>query len=196
MTASTLVSYVLLAAVTASSPTPRPTRPPYPCVVFVWKSKEVADLVGQSHEKPSADPNKMGPVWRKAYDDGDLAFRPCGPHDPHPSITYPSPTPTFVERAKGALSRLDNWIGRVTIATQTAIADDLRVHYARVTPAMHEHSATYQRACQPPGPPGTSDAKLQPCCDVRTCAHTWIRPAHWSRPCSLARYAESTKTIT
>jgi hypothetical protein len=94
MIASMWVSFVLIATVTAASPTPQPTRPPYACVTFIWKSKEVADLVAQSHESPSADPNKMGPVWRKAYDDGDLTFRPCGPGDPHPSVTYPSPGST------------------------------------------------------------------------------------------------------
>ncbi|MGA7572229.1 MAG: hypothetical protein WBG27_15640 [Candidatus Aquilonibacter sp.] len=94
MTVSMLLPYVLLAATTVSSPTPSATRPPYNCVVFVWKSKAVADSVGRSHETPSADPNKMGPVWRKAYDSGDLSFRECRPGDPTPHISTPVPSPT------------------------------------------------------------------------------------------------------
>jgi hypothetical protein len=100
MIASMLLPYVLVAAATPS-PTPSAARPPYACVVLVWKSKTVEDSVGRSHETPSVDPNKMGPVWRKAYDNGDLSFRPCGPGDPSIRITTPVASATPLAARKG-----------------------------------------------------------------------------------------------
>jgi len=87
----------LAVIIALSTPEPSPLSTPKQCVSYQFKDKNVEHKLMFSYEKPPVSASSpMGPIWRQAYDNGDVILHiyPCTNHEVRAIQYTPTPTPT------------------------------------------------------------------------------------------------------